>query len=182
MRKCRPQARDVPLKGSGAKPSLKSPKPSEPLQVALQWKLLQLVVTSANSRLAFFSECLSIRNNLPFEIAFHSKWLRNNPKWPHGPKGANGRLFRMGKHSEKKANLKFAEVITNCNKFCCKATHKGSEGFGPLQGGLSPESPQNDIYLHGFGAKAPFERLQKAIRITFTRNRRRASNRHFRPN
>ena len=41
---------------------------------------------------------------------------------------------------EKKANLKFAEVITNCSKFCCKATHKGSEGFGPLQEDLAPES------------------------------------------
>ena len=36
-------------------------------------------------RLAFFSERLYIRNNLPFEIAFHSKLLRNNLKWPHGP-------------------------------------------------------------------------------------------------
>ena len=94
MRKCRPQARDVPLKGSGAQPSLKSPKPSEPLQVTLQWKLVQLVVTSANSRLAFFSEGRSIRNNLPFEIAFHSKWLRNNPKWPHGPIPSQGRRRR----------------------------------------------------------------------------------------
>ena len=69
----------------------------------------------------------------------------------------------MERHSEKKANLEFAEVTTNCSNFYCKATYKGSEGFGPLQGGLSPESPQNDIYLHGFGAKAPFERLQKAF-------------------
>ena len=96
MRKCRPQARDVPLKGSGAKASLKSPKPSEPLQVALQWKLLQLVVTSANSR---------FRNVFPFVITFHSKLLsiRNGfgitPKGPMGPflpKGAEGALGSLG--------------------------------------------------------------------------------------
>ena len=45
-------------------------------------------------RLVFFSERLYIRNNLPFEIAFHSKWLRNNPKWPHGPIPSQGRRRR----------------------------------------------------------------------------------------
>ena len=39
-----------------------------------------MFVTSANYRLTFLSECLRIRNSLPFEIAFHSKWLRNNPR------------------------------------------------------------------------------------------------------
>ena len=27
----------------------------------------------------------SVRNNPPLEMAFHSEWLRNNPKGPHGP-------------------------------------------------------------------------------------------------
>ena len=35
-----------------------------------------------------------VRNNLPFEIAFHSKWLRSNPKWPHGPILSQGRRRR----------------------------------------------------------------------------------------
>ena len=47
-----------------------------------EWKLLQLVVANANFRLASFSKYLPIHNNLPREIAFHSKWLQNNPKWP----------------------------------------------------------------------------------------------------
>ena len=38
------------------------------------------------------------------------------------------------------------EVTTNCSNFYCpKATYKGSEGFGPLKGGLAPESLSSDI-------------------------------------
>ena len=51
-------------------------------QHSSKWKLLQLVVANANFRLASFSKYLPIHNNLPREIAFHSKWLQNNPKWP----------------------------------------------------------------------------------------------------
>ena len=41
----------------------------------------------------------------------------------------------------KVANLKSAEVTTDCSNFYCyKATYKGSEGFEPLKGGLAPES------------------------------------------
>ena len=53
-----------------------------------------MVVSLANFRLALSSECLPIRNNLPFEMAFDSKWLRNNPKWPHGPIPPQGRRRR----------------------------------------------------------------------------------------
>ena len=55
---------------------------------------MQLVVSLANFRLALSSECLPIRNNLPFEMAFDSKWLRNNPKWPHGTIPPQGRRRR----------------------------------------------------------------------------------------
>ena len=45
--------------------------------------------------MAFISEWVSFRNNFPLEMAFHSEWLRNNPKGSHGPippKGAEGAL------------------------------------------------------------------------------------------
>ena len=45
--------------------------------------------------MALISEWPSIRNCFPFEMAFHSEWLRNNPKGPPGPippKGAEGAL------------------------------------------------------------------------------------------
>ena len=34
---------------------------------------------------AFISEWVSFRHNPPLEMAFHSEWLRNNPKGPMGP-------------------------------------------------------------------------------------------------
>ena len=103
----------------------------------------------------------------------------------------------MGRHSEERANLKFARATTNCkNSYCklpttvlriagldglsanlefaevtsnfygSKAIYKGSEGFGPLNGGLAPEGLSSDIFdsrkplkrhLQGFGAEATFE-------------------------
>ena len=45
--------------------------------------------------MALISEWPSIRNYFPFEMAFHSEWLRNNPKGfpgPIPPKGAEGTL------------------------------------------------------------------------------------------
>ena len=41
-----------------------------------------------NSPNAFSTISLGVvcfRNDPPFEMAFHSEWLRNNPKGPHGP-------------------------------------------------------------------------------------------------
>ena len=57
-------------------------------QHSSKWKLLQLVVANANFRLASFSKYLPIHNNLPREIAFHSKWLQNNSKLPLAPLGS----------------------------------------------------------------------------------------------
>ena len=52
--------------------------------------------------MALISEWPSIRNCFPFEMAFHSEWLRNNPKGPPGPippKGAEGALGSpLGSH------------------------------------------------------------------------------------
>ena len=45
--------------------------------------------------MTFYSECPSNRNDLPFEMAFHSKWLRNDGGgWGGslGPLGAEGAL------------------------------------------------------------------------------------------
>ena len=44
---------------------------------------------------------------------------------------SNGRLLRMGRHSEERANLKFARETTNCKNSYCKATYNGSENCGP---------------------------------------------------
>ena len=50
-----------------------------------------------NSPNAFSTISLGVvcfRNDPPFEMAFHSEWLRNNPKGPHGPiPGALGSLW-----------------------------------------------------------------------------------------
>ena len=68
-------------------------------QHSSKWKLLQLVVANANFRLASFSKYLPIHNNLPREIAFHSKWLQNNPKWPRAhslPRAPKAPLAPLG--------------------------------------------------------------------------------------
>ena len=145
---------------SGDKPPCKGPKPSEPLWVALQQNLLQLVITSANFRLAFFSECFPIRNNLPFAPLGpwgHLGLFRSHFEWKAI---SNGRLLRMERHSETKANLEFAEVTTNCSNFYCKASCKGSEGFGPLKGGLASESLKATFWRYWtfkgrFGSRKP---------------------------
>ena len=87
--------------------------------------------------------------------------FRSHFEWKAIP---NGRLLRLERHSETKANLEFAEVTSNF--YGSKAIYKGSEGFGPLNGGLAPEGLSSDIFdsrkplkrhLQGFGAEATFE-------------------------
>ena len=42
------------------------------------------------NEMAFHSTWRSNRNYLPFVMAIHSKWLRNNPQGPKGPLGPEG--------------------------------------------------------------------------------------------
>ena len=99
---------NVALRLPGTKPHLKGSTPLEPLQLALQQKLQQLVVTSANSRLACF------RNVFPFVMTCHSKFLsiRNGfgitSKWPHGPLASLGAPGRP--KSDFSAILEFIRV------------------------------------------------------------------------
>ena len=41
-------------------------------------------------QMTFHSKWRSNRNYLPFVMAIHSKWLRNNPQGPKGPLGPEG--------------------------------------------------------------------------------------------
>ena len=75
--------------------------------------------------------------------AFSALWGNG----PMGPFGVIPKPFRMESNFEWKVitngktfrNLEFAEVTTNCSNFHCKATCKGSDGFGLLREALAPE-------------------------------------------